>query len=84
MAKVKKITPPSFDLNKNYRWEPTDEFTLSGNDYSVLFHALKMSTQTPTGAPAQTMVDAYQVLLNLLKAGVEAGIVKEIVVEVQN
>lgn len=78
---VKKGTIPKvaeYDPNKGYKWEPTDTFVLTGNDFGIVLNALRAVISMPVGLTTLKMAErASQAIENSLKAAVEVGIVKE-------
>lgn len=78
MAKVVKLnTDPIYDPNKEYSWSPEDEFILDGNQFGLIFQALKTELWSPVGASAKQKFDAYLQLEEALRLAVKQGIAKE-------
>lgn len=82
MAKVssKKTeqTKPVYNPNKNYQWQPEDEFTLSGTEFSTLYNSLKEAALSPSGTSAANTVASYNILQGILVMGIEEGVIKEV------
>jgi len=76
MAKVKSMK--AFNPDGRYVWEPEDEFVLNGQEFSFLFNMLKEITLGKGVYPAQAYVNAYEFMLEKLKAGYEQGVIKEL------
>lgn len=62
---------------KKYKWEPTDSFTLKGEEFAVVLNTLRGEVMEPTGAPMYAKVHAYNILESLLAKGVTDGYVTE-------
>lgn len=73
MAKVKKIKP--FDSNGGYKWEPEDEFILTGRELAFLFNAMKELIYGSGSIPLNYYNQAYELLLDKVKTGYEQGVV---------
>jgi len=73
MAKSK----PAFDPQKNYKWEPSDSFTISGEEFASLYHCLVQEMNTAGGAPISLIVQANEVILNVLRREVASGLIEE-------
>jgi hypothetical protein len=56
---------PTYSPDKNYEWEPEDTFELSGVEFSTLLNTTR------------AMMNCLSILENLLKAGIEAGVIHE-------
>ncbi len=76
MAKVKN--QPVFDPKKNYKWEPSDSFTITGQEFASFYHCLTQAMNTPGGAPAALWAESYGVVMEILKRGVASGIIEEV------
>jgi hypothetical protein len=80
MATVKQVRTPSkpqFDPGKNYRWDPTDIFELTGQKFASLYHCLQQEMSNVGGAPLHLKVEAYNVIMEIFKQGVEQGVITE-------
>ena len=81
MAKVKAFenkAKPVFSPNANYKWEPDDVFEITGQDLANLYHCLNREINEPTGAAIALKYEAFTGILEVLKRGVEQGVIKEI------
>lgn len=76
MKKVEKAKP-TFDPGKNYQWQPSDSFTITGAQFASLYHALQQQANNSGGAPAMLIAEAYGVVMEVLKGGVADGTVLE-------
>lgn len=80
MAKVKSLEgrgKPVFNPQANYSWEPTDLFEITGQQFAYLYHCLiKEATSTEGSTPIQKY-EAYNVVLEVFKRGVEQGAIRE-------
>jgi hypothetical protein len=79
MAKVIKqmSKSPKFDVNKPYRWDPTDTFELTGQQFAVIYHALHQEVTQKEGASIAQKYEAYTVMMDIFKEGVEQGVIVE-------
>lgn len=76
MAKVVQNQQNSkFSKDRTYRWEPTDLFEITGQQFASLFHALSQEYSERGGASMQLKYEAYQVVMEILKRGVEQGVI---------
>src|SRR5688572_7562140 len=78
MAKVVQNQNGSkFSTDRTYKWEENDIFEITGMQLAHLFHALHQEMNDKGGAPALLKYNAYQVVMDVLKKGVEQGVVVE-------
>lgn len=80
MAKVKAFgskVVPVFDPQKNYKWDPGDTFEISGQQLASLYHCLTREVNEPQGASVALKYEAFNVILDLFKRGVEQGAIVE-------
>lgn len=76
MAKVVQNQQNSkFSKEKTYKWEPTDLFEITGQQFAHLFHALSQEFNERGGASLQLKYEAYQVVMEILRRGVEQGVI---------
>jgi hypothetical protein len=68
---------PTFDPKKNYKWEPTDTFEVSGQQYATLWHLLSQEWNNPSGAPLSLKAEAYEVVMTIFKDAVGEGLIVE-------
>lgn len=76
---------PKFVPGKAYRWEPSDEFVLSGSDFSVQYNALfalvnSESFQKSLQEAQKTMAvfESFKILQATFEKGVEEGVIVEV------
>lgn len=80
MATVKQVRTPSkpqFDPGKNYKWNPNDIFEISGQKFASLYHCLQQEMQNIGGAPLHLKAEAYNVIMEIFRLGVEQGVITE-------
>ncbi len=76
---AKKI---KYDPNKDYKWNPTDTFVLTGNDFGLVLNTLRALTTAPIGLKTLIMAQkASEAMETSLKAAVEVGVVSEVIPE---
>lgn len=75
MGKIK--TKLAFDIAKSYQWEPSDEFILTGDQFSQLYNSLKRGAFSGGGIAPIELVNCYEILHQLFVLGIEQGIIKE-------
>lgn len=82
MAKVTAMKPgrknPVFNPQAAYKWEPTDVFEITGQQLASLYHCLTREINAPEGAAILLKYEAYNVVLDIFKRGVEQGAIVEI------
>lgn len=68
-----------------YKWEPTDQFSFSGKDFSFIYNLLENITQTPqfqeklySARETMQVVSLHDILRAKLQENVTSGIVKEV------
>ena len=71
------IEVSKYIAGRNYKWEPEDEFVLTGEEFSTLVNTLILQATVPGGAPPISIVNSHKILEDLLIKGVEAGIIHE-------
>src|SRR6476620_7660435 len=81
VSKAQQDVKPTYDPQKNYKWEADDIFELSGVDFSTVYNTLKEAALARGGTTALNLVASYNLLQALLVRGIEAGVVKEVVPE---
>lgn len=69
---------PIFDPRKKYRWEPTDVFPLSGNEFTIVLNATRAILNTPEARLVLFAQRANEIAENALEKAIKAGIVKEV------
>lgn len=65
------------DFQKNdYRWEPTDTFTMNGTEFSIVFNNLQAYLAKPEVQEMMAMVGLYKIMEVKLSESVDNGMVK--------
>jgi hypothetical protein len=80
MAKVTALNKKAkleFDPQANYKWEPTDSFEITGQQLAALYHCLTREINDPQGASVALKYEAFNVILDLFRRGVEQGAIVE-------
>lgn len=80
MSKVvsaKKPGKPVFDPSVGYKWEPTDVFEITGLQLASFFHCLNREVNDVQGASVAMKMEAYMSVIDILKRGVEQGVIVE-------
>jgi hypothetical protein len=67
----------AFDVSKNYEWQQTTTFTLTGIEFSIIYSTLKELALSPTGTSAHSAVTAFNAIHAKLVLGIEEGVVTE-------
>lgn len=78
MAKATLPEPQNkvtYNPTVNYKWDEFDVFEITGKQLAVLYHCLNKEALTPEGASPIQKYDAYNVIIDLLKMGVEQGVI---------
>lgn len=70
-------TKPKYDPNKKYQWQPTDEFSLSGIEFSNILNATRAILNTPEAKVILLAQRTNEIAEIILERAVEAGVVKE-------
>lgn len=68
-----------YDANKKYSWKQEDVFTLTGQEFGLFLNIVRGYLAKEEALKFQGMVQANQVIENLLKKSVNDGIVTEVV-----
>jgi len=76
--RAKKPAPINYDPNKKYRWQPTDEFVLSGAEFSTVLNATRAILNSPEARIILLAQRANEIAEEALKQAVESGMVKEV------
>lgn len=77
MAKTTRKPVAEWNPETNYRWEPNDVFEINGSQLAALYHMLNKELNEPGGAPLIHKVHANDVIIEIFKAGVASGVIKE-------
>ena len=62
--------------NNDYRWEPTDTFTMNGTEFSIVFNNLQAYLAKPEVQEMMAMVGLYKIMETKLSESVDNGMVK--------
>jgi hypothetical protein len=79
-----KTDNPKFAPGKSYKWEPTDDFILNGEEFSFLLETMRLLATTADGVIPVNKVKAHAIFENMLVQGVEGGVILEQVEEAIN
>jgi hypothetical protein len=72
-----------YDPAKRYTWTPEDTFTISGQDFGLFLNTVRSYLSSEEAARFQLMMKANEVIEKLMIAGVEADIIKEVEVPIE-
>ena len=67
-----------YDPNKRYTWTPEDTFTLTGQQFGLILNTVRAYLSSEEAARFQLMMQANQVIEELMIKGVESDIIKEV------
>ena len=68
---------PTFDPSKRYTWGPTDQFTLTGDQFGLILNAIRGVISTPEASRILLAAQASEMIDEVMAKAVEAGIVVE-------
>jgi len=66
-----------YDPNKRYTWAPEDKFELSGQEFGLILNTIRTFLASEEAAKYQLMMQANNVIENLMAKGVENETIKE-------
>lgn len=66
----------TYSPDVNYKWDEHDTFEITGKQLAILYHCLTREVTLTGGVPLIQKYDAYVVIIELLKMGVEQGVIK--------
>lgn len=69
---------PIYDPTKKYRWNPSDNFTISGGEFGVVLNAFRSILNSPDAQRILLAERASQYMEKLMAEAVENGIAIEI------
>jgi hypothetical protein len=72
-----------YDPETSYRWDPDDIFEITGKQLATFFHLLHQEMNTIGGAPLSYKVRAHETVIELLKMGIEQGVIIPIEQEIE-
>lgn len=67
-----------YNPNARYTWTPEDTFTLSGQEFGLILNTVRSYLASEDAARFQLMSQTNEVIEKILKAGVEADVIKEV------
>ena len=67
-----------YDPSKQYKWEETDEFVMTGNQFGLMLNAIRNYLSKPESQEVMLMQKAESEMTKLLIEGVESGVVIEV------
>jgi len=70
-----------YDPNKRYTWGPEDKFEMNGREFGLILNSLRAILNTEEAAKILLAQQANAAIEGIMAKGVEADIVKEVVVE---
>jgi len=66
-----------FDPTKSYKWQPTDVFEISGNDFALILNSIRAILATEEAQKIILVNEANKIVENILSKGFDAGFVQE-------
>jgi hypothetical protein len=73
-----------YDAQKKYRWEKTDKFELSGEQFASILNTLRYIQGSELVRIIHAVEGASEEIEKIMKLSVESGKIKEIVEEEKN
>lgn len=70
-----------YNPNAKYTWTPQDTFELTGQEFGLILNTVRSYLASEDAARFQLMSQSNEVIEKILKASVEAGVVKEVPTE---
>jgi len=67
-----------YDPAKRYTWTPEDRFELTGQQFGLILNTVRAYLSSEEAARFQLMMQANQVIEELMIKGVETDIIKEV------
>ena len=71
-----------YNADTRYTWTPEDTFTISGQEFGLILNTVRAYLSSEEAARFQLMIQTNQVIEKIMKEGVEADVIKEVVEEV--
>ncbi len=65
----------TYDPETSYKWDPDDIFEITGKQLAAFYHLLSHQMNTPGGAPVSFVVRAHETVMDILKMGIEQGVI---------
>jgi len=72
-----KPAPIAYDPRKQYRWEPTDKFYLTGEQFAIILNGLRRVIMTEEAQSFLFAAKANDVIEDLMAENVKNGVIKE-------
>ena len=69
----------SYDPSKKYTWQPTDVFSLTGQEFGLILNTIRGILNTEEASKILLANQTNQVIEKLLADSVDAGIAKELI-----
>lgn len=66
-----------YDATKQYSWNPDDIFEITGLQLAAFVNLIEQALSQPGGAPLNYYIRANQVITDIIKMGVEQGVMRE-------
>lgn len=73
-----------YNPNKQYQWKEEDKFAMNGNQFGLILNAFRQYLTKPEVQEVLLIVKAEAAMTDLLKDGVESGMVKEMLPDSPN
>ena len=70
-----------YNPNSRYTWGPEDTFTLTGAQFGLFLNTVRAYLSSEEAARFQLMIQANQVIEELMTKGVESDVIKEVIEE---
>lgn len=67
-----------YNPNSRYTWTPEDTFELSGKEFGLILNMVRSYLASEDAARFQLMNQTNEVIEKIMKAGVEADVIKEV------
>ena len=71
----------SYNPSSRYTWTPEDRFELTGAQFGLILNTVRAYLSSEEAARFQLMMQANQVIEELMIKGVETDIIKEVIEE---
>jgi hypothetical protein len=67
-----------YNPSKKYTWGPEDQFSLKGDEFGLILNSLRAVLGTPEASRIMLAHQANEIIENMVKRAVEAGVAVEI------
>ena len=68
---------PKYDPNKRYQWQPSDQFVVSGQEFSLILNSLRTFLARPESQAVLRAEQAHFAVEEAIARAVELGVAKE-------